>query len=457
MDSRHRAHEARVSLLTRGSMTKGIFSLALPIIGANTLAVAMEISNAFFLGKLGSDALAAITMSGAIVFFLMTFGSGLSIGTVAMVSRACGERNYPKAEHIGAQSLILGIAVAAVIGAAGFVFCGDMLSLLGARGAVLEMGTTYLKFLFAGLFLVFFFFQGNAVFQGSGDTLTPMKIGALSMVINIALSPVFIFGLLGMPRMGIAGAAISTLIARGVGSLVMARIILRGKHAVRMTRELLVIDLPVMGRLFTVGFPGAVQMMVRSTSVLVLTRIAATFEPVVLAALGVGNSIFSAFLLPGFGFGAAASTIVGQNLGARKPARAERGSLMTVGYYWALIVPIAIPLFIFAPHVSTLFNREPAFIDLNSHFIRFQCIAALFLCPGLIFSNALQGAGATVTPMLVVIVTLYGVQLPLTWFLAVHLNLHAQGIWWANLVAGIVNAALMSAMFFRGSWKRKKI
>jgi len=457
MNPRHDAHDARVTLLTSGPMTKGIFSLALPIIAANSLAVAMEISNAFFLGKLGSDALAAITMSGAVVFFLMTFGSGLSIGTVAMVSRAYGERDYAKAEHIGAQSLILGVFVALIIGTTGFLLCERMLGLLGAKGVVLEMGTTYLKVLFSGLFLMFFFFQGNAVFQGSGDTVTPMKIGALSMVINICLSPLLIFGLLGLPRMGIAGAAISSLVARGVGAILMARIILGGKHAVRFTRELLVIDLPVMKRLFAVGFPGAIQMMIRSTSVLVLTRIAATFEPVVLAALGVGNSIFSMFLLPGFGFGAACSTIVGQNLGARNPDRAQRGALMTTGYYLTLVVPLAIPLFIFARTAASLFNSEPVFIELTSHFIRFQCVGALFLCPGMMASQALQGAGATVIPMLVTAVTLYGVQLPLTWYLAVRLGLHAQGIWWANISSGFVNAILMSAMFMNGGWKRKRL
>ena len=457
MNERHLAHEARVSLLTSGSMTRGIFSLALPIIGANTLAVTMELANAFFLGKLGSDALAAITMSGAVVFFLMTFGSGLSIGTVAMVSRAYGERNYAKAEHIGAQSLILGVFVALIIGITGFLLCEPMLELLGAKGAVLEMGTTYLKVLFSGLFLMFFFFQGNAVFQGSGDTVTPMKIGALSMVINICLDPILIFGLLGNPKMGVAGAAVSSLIARGVGSILMARVILRGKHAVRFTRELLVIDLPVMRQLLAVGLPGAVQMMIRSSSVLVLTRIAATFEPVVLAALGVGNRIFSVFLLPGFGFGAASSTIVGQNLGARNPARAERGALLTAGYYLVLILPLAVPIFIFARPVAALFNGEEQFVTLASQFIRFICIGALFLSPGMVFSQALQGAGATMTPMLVTAVTLYCIQIPLTWFLAVHLGLHARGIWWANISSGFVNAILMSAVFMGGGWKKKRL
>jgi putative MATE family efflux protein len=454
---RQRAHEERVTLLTTGSLTRSIFSLALPIIAANTLSIAMELTNAFFLGRLGANALAAITMSQAVVFFVNTFGSGLSIGTVALVSRAYGSRNYAKAEHIGTQSLYLGLAVSVVLGTAGFLLSPSLLSLMGAKGEILAMADIYLRFLFAGMFLIYFFFQGMAVFQGAGDTMTPMKIGALSMVLNIALDPVLIFGLLGAPRMGVAGAAISTIIARGVGSVLMGRIIIRGRHAVRLSRVTLKPDFAVMRNIFLVGFPGSIQLLIRSSSVMVLTRLAALFEPTVLAALGVGNRLFGIFLLPGFGFGAASSTLVGQNLGARNPNRAEKAALLTAGYYLVLIVVCAVPVFVFCRQLSALFNPGEHFVQLTSQFIRYICVGALFLSPGMVFSQALQGAGATVYPMVVAGVTLYGVQIPLTYLLAVHFRLEAQGIWISNLTAGLVNAILMSAIFFRGGWKAKKV
>ena len=456
MNEHHRAREKRVDMLTRGSLTRGIFSLAMPIIAANVLSIAMELTNAFFLGRLGANALAAITMSQAVVFFVTTFGSGLSIGTVALVSRAYGERNYAKAEHIGTQSLYLGLAVSVVLGTAGVLLSPFLLSLMGARGEILAMADIYLRFLFGGMFLIYFFFQSMAVFQGAGDTTTPMKIGALSMVLNIALDPLLIFGLLGAPRLGFAGAAVSTIIARGVGSVLMARIILRGKHAVRLSRELRP-DLAVMKKIFLVGFPGSIQLLIRSSSVLVLTRIAALFEPTVMAALGVGNRLFGIFLLPGFGFGAASSTLVGQNLGARNPARAEKAALLTAGYYLMLITVCAVPLFFFSRSVAAIFNSSEGFVRLASQFIRYICVGALFLSPGMVFSQALQGAGATVYPMVVAAMTLYGVQIPLTWLLAVHFRMEAHGIWISNLASGIVNASLMASVFFRGKWKEKKL
>jgi len=457
MNERHRAHGRRVALLTTGGLTKGIFSIALPIMVANTFGVAMELANAFFLGRVGSDALAAVIMAGAVVFFIMTFGSGLGIGTVALVARAYGERDYRKGEHIGAQSMVLGLIISVVIGAMGFALAPYLLGLMGAKTNVLAMATSYLRIAFAGLPFMIFMFQAGAVFQGAGDTITPTKISAFATLLNIAFDPVMIFGLLGFPALGVTGAACSSLTARIVGSALMARVILQGEHAVRIRRASFDLDWDVMKRIFMVGFPGAIQMMLRSSSFLVMTGLAAMFGPAVVAAFGVGNRLFGIFLLPGFGFGAASSTLVGQNLGARNPARAERSVLLISAYYMILILIFAIPLFVFSRQVAWVFNHEESFVALTSEVIRFVAAGAIFLPFGMIFAQAFQGAGATVTPMVVTGVTLYAVQIPLAWFLSTRAGMGARGVWTANFVSGLVNALLMSWMFFRGRWKTTKL
>ena len=431
--------------------------MALPIIMANSLNVIMELTNAFFLGKVGSSALAAVTMSFAVIFFIMTFGVGLGIGTVALVSRAYGERNYAKAEHIGTQSLMLGMVVAVAIGICGFLFAPHLLATMGAKGEILEMGTVYLKIVFSGLVFMFFMFQSTSVFQGAGDMITPMKIGALVTILNIAMDPILIFGLLGMPKMGIAGAATATFTARLIGSILMARVLLRGRHAVRLKLDELKPDFSVMKRILLVGLPGGVQLMIRSSSMLIMTGLAAMWGPMVVAALGVGNRLFGIFLLPGFGFGAASSTLVGQNLGARNPARAEKSALLTAFYYLIFIVVGATPLFIFSRQVASVFNPEPAFVDLAGEFIRFIAVGAFFLSPGMVFTQALQGAGATVLPLMATAITLYVVQIPLAYVLSVHFRMEAHGIWISTVAAGLVNAVLMSVIFFRGGWKKKKL
>jgi len=332
-----------------------------------------------------------------------------------------------------------------------------MLRFMGAEGEILAMGTTYLKILFAGLFVMFFTFQVMGIFQGAGDTVTSMKIGALSMVINIALDPILIFGLLGAPRLGVTGAAISSLVARGIGAILLARIILRGRHAVRLRLDDTGFDFSVIRRVLYVGLPGALQMMIRSSSFVVMAGLAAIFGPKVVAALGVGNRLFGMFLLPGFGFGAAASTLVGQNLGARKPDRAMKSALMIVGFYLSLIVIFAVPMFLFSRHVAMAFSREKDTIELLSEFIKFLTVGALFMSPGMIFSQALQGAGATIYPMVAVAVSLYGIQIPLAWLLSVRLGLGAHGLWIANLASGIANAIIMSIIFLSGRWKRHRV
>ncbi|MEK7477363.1 MAG: MATE family efflux transporter [Candidatus Coatesbacteria bacterium] len=457
MNERHAAHGRRVALLTSGSLTKAIFTIALPIMIANTFGVAMELANAFFLGRVGSDALAAVIMAGAIVFFIMTFGAGLGIGTVALVARAYGERNYRKGEHIGAQSMVLGIILSVAMGAMGFLLTPELLALMGAKGPVHDMATTYLRIAFAGLPFMIFMFQAGAVFQGAGDTITPTKISAFATILNIVFDPIMIFGLLGFPALGVTGAAISSLTARVIGCALMVRVIVSGKHAVRLRRSSFDLDWGVMKRIFMVGFPGAIQMMLRSSSFLVMTGLAAMFGHVVIAAFGVGNRLFGIFLLPGFGFGAASSTIVGQNLGAKNPARAERGVFLIVAYYMSLILAVAIPLFIFSRQVAWVFNHEESFVALTSEVIRFVAAGAVFLPFGMIFAQALQGAGATVTPMIVTAVTLYGVQLPLAWYLSTHAGWGARGVWTANIISGLVNALLMSWMFLRGDWKRTRV
>jgi putative MATE family efflux protein len=457
MNERHQAHAKRVALLTTGSITKGIFSMALPIIMANSLNVIMELANAFFLGKVGSNALAAVTMSFAVIFFIMTFGIGLGIGTVAMVSRAYGARDFSRAEHIGTQSLMLGMAAAVAIGTFGFLFAPHMLSVMGARGEILEMGTIYLKLVFSGLIFMFFMFQSNSVFQGAGQMMTPMKIGAVTTVLNIALDPILIFGLLGLPKMGVAGAGTATLVARIIGSILMARVLLRGRHAVRLRLDELKPDFTVMKKILLVGLPGGIQLMIRSSSMLVMTGLAAALGPMVVAALGVGNRLFGIFLLPGFGFGAASSTLVGQNLGAKNPRRAEKSVLMTVLYYLIFITLGAIPLFIFSRQVAAVFNPEPEFVALASDFIRYIAVGAFFLSPGMMFTQALQGAGATMLPLVATAITLYGVQIPVAYVLSARLNAGAHGIWISTVAAGMVNAVLMSAIFFWGAWKKKRL
>ncbi len=458
MEPRHRAraNQARVAQLTGGSLPRGIFSLALPIIGSYTFLLAMDIMDGIFLGRLGSAYLAAVTLGWSIIFLMMTLGAGLGIGTVAIVSRAYGKRQFARAGRIGGQALYLGFIIAVVFGLIGWLLSPSLLVMLGADSDTLAIGLDYLRILFGGLFLLFFVFIGSATFQGAGDTMTPFWIVGFTMVLNMILDPLLIFGLAGFPRLEASGAALATVLSRAIGSIIMITALVRGRHGAHIVLDSLKPDLRIMKELFVIGFPGSIMMLLRSTSGLIITKIAAMISPVALAVLGGGGRLFGLLLFPGFGFGGAAATLVGQNLGAKKPARAEKGALLAAFYYLIYLVVCGIPVYIFAPQLSRIFNSEPEFVAVCTEFFRFMAVGSIAMSGGVVLSRALQGAGAPVWPMIMTGIGLFVVQIPLGYLLAITYGFNERGIWIGNLVGGFATAGLICWVFFRGTWKERK-
>ncbi|MCK4532603.1 MATE family efflux transporter [bacterium] len=443
--------------LINGNIHKSVLSIALPLVVVNTFSIALELIDAFFVGRLGPQALAAIAMASVVIFFLATFGVGLGIGTVALVSAAFGEGDFEKADKIALQSLYLGIVVSLILGVFGFFFSPWLLNFLGAKGDVLIMGSKYLKILFAGILAMFFMFLGNAVFQGAGDTKVPMKIGAITVIINIILDPLLIFGLIGFPRLGVSGAALATVISRTIGGIIMLSIFFRGKHLVQIKLDDLGLNFKIIKKILLIGFPGSIQMLLRSFSAVVLIKIVALFGTTVIAAYGIGGRIFHFFLLPGFCFGGAAATLVGQNLGAKNPHRAYKSALLSSYYYLGFLLVSGTIVFIFSSPIAALFNPEKEFVKICSLFLKYLAVGSVFLSSGVIFSRALQGAGDTISPMLITGLSLYIFQIPLAYLLSMHLGFNERGIWIAGLMGSFINGLIMAIIFLNGKWKYRKV
>ncbi len=443
---------------TEGSISKSIISLAVPVIIANFLNIALEITDAIFVGKLGSKVLAGVSMAGTIMFFLSTFIGGLGVGLIALLSRAFGEKDFEKADHIALQAFYLGIIISFFIGTVGYFSSDILLKFLGAKDDVLKVGSDYSKILFLGLFTMFFMFLGNAVFQAAGNTFTSMKISALSTILNIILDPIMIFGFFGFPRLEARGAALATVFARTVGSFVMLYALFKQNGVVHLkVKENLYLDFEVVKKILFIGLPGSVQMLLRSFSMVVLTKLATFFGSVVVAAYGVGARIYHLFLFPGFGFGAAASTMVGQNLGAKNTQRAQKSVLVALSYYFVLNLIAGILVFIFAKEISLVFNKEPEFVAVSSVYFRYIVVAAMFTTFGVVLSQSLQGAAETVIPMISVFVSLYLVQIPSAYFLSNRFGLKEKGIWASAVLGNFTNALIVSLVFLSGSWKHKKV
>ncbi len=450
--------QRKVKRHTEGSIKKSIFSLAIPLIISNLFNISLEITDAIFVGKLGADVLAAVSMAGTLIFFFSTFIAGVGIGVVAMLSRSFGEKNFEKADHIATQAFYLGILLSICIGVLGFIFSKNMLKFLGAKEQVLINGVSYSRIIFLGILLMFFMLFGSAVFQAAGDTLTPTKIAILTTMLNIVLDPMFIFGLLGFPRLEVNGAAIATVLARSIGSLVMLSKLLGKNGVVHIKiKQNLYFDFKTIKKIFNIGIPGAIQMFLRSFSMIILMKLVSYFGNVVVAAYGVGIRIHHLFLFPGFGFGTAASTMVGQNLGAQNPQRAEKSALKSVKYYFLLNFVVGIFVFTFCRQIAKFFNSSLDFIETASLYFRYIAVGGLLLPFGVVLNQSLQGAAETFMPMLTTVFSLYIVQIPIAYFLSNHVGLKEKGIWLAGLLSNISNAILASFVFFSGNWKNKKI
>ncbi|MCM8768149.1 MAG: MATE family efflux transporter [Candidatus Omnitrophica bacterium] len=450
-------HASRLVSVKEAELGKTVLKLSLPLITANIFVSTLELVDAMFVGRLGSEMLAAVAMAGVIMFLLSTLGVGLSIGTVALVSRAFGEQNYEKADEVVIQSLLLAVIFASGIGILGWGISPFLLQALGARDNVLQAGIRYLRILFAGNFTMLFSFMGFSAFQGAGDTVTPMKIAVLSTGLNIILDPLMIFGLAGFPRLEVAGAAWATVISRAVGDLFIFYWLYRGRDAIQLRGKVVRIRLEMMTRIVTLGFPSSLQMLLRSFSAVVLVKIVSFFGPAVTAAYGVGGRIFGLFLLPGFGFGGAAATLVGQNLGAGQPETAEKSVRLAIRYYsYSLMVAGSIVV-LFAPQIAALFNQEEKFVPVATNYLRYVALGAFFLPTGVVASRALQGAGEVVPPMVMTGLALYVVQIPAAWLLSRYPGLKETGIWLAGVIGNITHAGLMWLIFLRGNWKKKNL
>ncbi len=443
--------------LTTGNISKLVLSLAIPLIASNIFSTIFELIDAIFIGKLGSEALAGVAMSGVILFFLATFGIGLNIGTVALVARFTGAGNYKQADKTVEQAFLVGILISLFLSIIGYIFAPRILSILGAKDKVLYYVTSYIKILLLGIYTMFFMFLGSASLRGTGDTKTPMKIIIFSVILNIILDWILIFGKFGFPALGTKGAALATVISRGIGAVLFLIILFRGSHNIHLRFQIIKPDFTIIKKILKIGFPAAIQMFIRSSSGIILIKLVSLFGTATIAGYGICGRLFTLFLLPGFGFADSAQTMAGQNLGAGKPDRAKKSALISVFYYLLVLIVLCSLTFIFSESVIRIFNTEKEVVKIGSLFLRFISISSLFLSVGLVFSRVFQGAGDSITPMVITGLSLYVFQIPMAYLFGIILDLKQTGIAMAIPLAGFLHALMISLFFLKGKWMRRKI
>lgn len=414
----------------------------------------LSLVDLYFVGRLGYVEVAALSIAGAAVAVLIMLVSGISTGTMALVSQFTGKGEHERADEVLAQSMLLGLAASALMLAVAFVGVEPLLVLFGARDDVLSFASEYLFIVFAWSPAMFFGMAMGQALRGSGDAVTPLKVLVIVNAINIALDPVLIFGYGPFAARGVAGSAMATVISRSLGLGMLLWHTTRGHSTLRLRWRYLRPNLPLIKSAVSIGMYASLQSFIRQISFLLLMRLVASFGAITLAAYGIGNRLRMVIMVPGFGLASASAVVVGQNLGASRPRRARRAAWRTVLYYECFAIPVAMLYILLARPIVGVFTDQPDVIGTGATFLRYLGVTFPFLAFSLVLGQSMNGAGDTRTPT---VVTAFGqlvFRIPLAYLLALTAALGTTGIWLGINASDISQGLLMVVLFQTGIWRR---
>jgi putative MATE family efflux protein len=442
---------------TQVSISRAVFLLAIPMVLEMLMESLFALVDVFWVTRLGANAIATVGLTESMLMIVFSVALGVSFSTTAMVARRTGEKDPEGAATAAMQSIFLGIGLALAMGIPAMIFAHQLLGLMGADGMLISGGHRYTEIVFGGTAVVMLLFLNNAIFRGAGDASIAMRVLWVSNLINLALDPCFIFGLGPFPKLGVTGAAVATLTGRSCGVLYQFWILTSGRARVHLTARHLRLVPDVITSLVRVSSTGVLQFLIAHTSWLVLVRIISTFGSLAVAGYTIGIRIFMFVILPSWGMSGAAATMVGQNLGAKRPERAERAVYVTGGYNAIYLVAVAMIL-IFAPHaVVSFFSTDPVVLGYAVDCLRIIGYGNLTYAFGMVMVQAFNGAGDTVTPTIINVISFWLCEIPLGWFLAHRTPLGVDGVFTAIPVANTVMTVISLIVFARGSWKLRRI
>jgi putative MATE family efflux protein len=442
---------------TTGNLNRAILLLAIPMVLEMVLESLFAVVDVLWVGRLGANAVATVGLTESLLALVFSIGIGLSMSTTAMVARRIGEKDPVDAAIAGAQAIFLGLLISLAIGIPAFVFAPQLLHLMGASPEIVATGTNYARIALGGCGAIVMLFLNNAIFRGAGDAAIAMRLLWVSNILNLILDPCLIFGLGPFPRLGVTGAALATFSGRSIGVLYQFYRLMKGTERMRIPRSLLRLNPRVMWRLIRVSLTGILQFAIANTSWIALVRIVSVFGAAALAGYTIAIRIVIFVILPSWGLSNAAATLVGQNLGAGHPQRAEQAVWRT-GLYNMLFLGLIGVVFIFtATPLVRLFTHDPAVVPLAASALRILSYGNIAYAYGMVMLQSFNGAGDTVTPTIVNFFGFWVLEIPLAWWLALHQGLRSTGVFLSIVIAQAAVAAAGILLFRRGKWKRQQI
>jgi MATE family, multidrug efflux pump len=439
---------------TQIDIGKAIFLLAVPMILELIMESTFAVVDIYFVGTLGASAVATVGLTETYMFLLYSIAMGLSMSVTAIVARRIGEKEKEKAGMTAVQAVFIALLVSVPFALAGIFFPKDLLALMGADNWALKEGYHYTQWMLGGNVIILILFMINAVFRGAGDAAIAMRVLWIANGFNIILDPFFIFGIGFFPQLGIEGAAVATSIGRGIGVAVQLYFLFHGGKHIKVIRSYLHLSMKIISGIIRTSLGGIGQMIIAMTSWIFIMRIIAEFGSHAVAGTTIALRIMLFTMMPAWGMSNAVATLVGQNLGANKPDRAERSVWITGFWNMVFLIVVAVIYFLFGESLVGIFTKNNEVISIGGKWLRIVSYSYFVYGWWMVSSQAFNGAGDTVTPTKINLVFFWLIEIPLSYFMAKILNMGYTGVFWAIFIAETSVGLVTLWLFSRGSWKK---
>lgn len=442
---------------TKIPLRRAVFLLAVPMVLELVLESTFAVVDIFFVAKLGASAVATVGLTESYLFLLYSLAMGLAMAVTAVIARRVGEGKQEEAAVTAVQAIIVALLVSLLPAIIGIVYAQDLLRLMGADAWSIEHGYRYTQWMLGGNAVIMLLFVINAIFRGAGDAAVAMRVLWVANGLNILLDPLLIFGWGPVPAMGVEGAAIATNIGRGVGVLMQLWILFRGGQHIRVLGSQLAWHGAVLWNIVRTSLGGVGQMLVAMTSWIFLMRILASIGSEAVAGATIAIRVMMFTMMPAWGMSNAAATLVGQNLGAQQPERAE-ASVWQIGWYnMAYLLLVAVLFFTFPRQIVGIFSADANVIAIGAEWLRILSYSLFVYGWWMVSVQAFNGAGDTKTPTWINVVFFWLIQIPLAWLLALHLDYRQSGVFWAVFVSETSVGLFTLWLFSRGRWKTAQV
>ncbi len=439
---------------TEGKILNSLVSLALPIIFANILQTAYQLIDTFWLGRLGANAVAAVSLSFPILFLVLSIGAGLTLAGTVLVAQYKGAENQNLIDFSSSQSVFLILIISVLLAVGSYFAAGPLMTIIGAGPDIYDDSVAYFKVSSLGFVFLFLFFIFQSLMRGIGNVMLPVYIVLFTVLLNLVLDPLFIYGYGPIPGYGVAGAAVASVITQGLSAFIGLYILFRGKSGIKINVSSMYFDVANLKRTFNLGFPASIEQSTRALGMTMMVIIVTSFGSEIVAAYGIGARILSFIIIPALGLAIATTSLVGQNVGARKIKRAEQVANLSNKIAFFGLTGIGIIMFIFAEQLTAFFiPNDPEVIRDGALFIKIMAPSFGLLGVMQVLNGTFNGAGFTKASMLISILSLWIVRFPLAYILSYNTSLGYEGIWWSFPISNLIAAIAAYSYFKMGYWK----